>query len=142
MKKIVMPLLFLSSLLLADFSRNSNQEVVIDNNSKLMWQDDSDAKTIQKTWDEAKSYCENLSLSGFSNWRLPTLDELKMITDLSKKKLVINDNFTNTASSVYWSSTLNDSNPNLAWNINFFDGKVSYFYKTGSRFIRCTRDKN
>ena len=89
-----------------------------------MWQDDSDAKTIQKTWDEAKSYCENLSLSGFSNWRLPTLDELKMITDLSKKKLVINDNFTNTASSVYWSSTLNDSNPNLAWNINFFDGKV------------------
>ncbi len=141
MKKIVMILFFISSLLLADFKKNSNQKIVIDNNTKLIWQDNLDAKTIKKTWDEAKNYCEDLTLADSSKWRLPTIDELKTILDLSKKKLVINDNFSNTASSVYWSSTLNESNPNLAWNINFFNGKISYFYKTGSRFVRCVRDE-
>jgi hypothetical protein len=29
------------------------------------------------TWDEAQSYCRNLSVGGFTEWRLPTIGELK-----------------------------------------------------------------
>jgi hypothetical protein len=28
-------------------------------------------------WDDAGSYCSSLTLGGFSNWRLPTLDEMR-----------------------------------------------------------------
>jgi tetratricopeptide (TPR) repeat protein len=33
-------------------------------------------------WQEAVAYCANLKLGGFSNWRLPTMDEVKAATEL------------------------------------------------------------
>jgi hypothetical protein len=34
-------------------------------------------------WNEANDYCSNLRLGGFSDWRLPTLNELRGIYDES-----------------------------------------------------------
>ncbi len=38
-------------------------------------------------WRVADTYCANLKLGGFYNWRLPTLDEVKAATELRKTKL-------------------------------------------------------
>jgi hypothetical protein len=45
----------------------------------LMWAKESNSSNV--TWNQAKSYCSNLRLGGYSNWRLPTIGELEAIYD-------------------------------------------------------------
>jgi hypothetical protein len=45
----------------------------------LMWAAKDNGKSV--TWPEARSYCGRLNLAGYSNWRLPTVDELAGIYD-------------------------------------------------------------
>jgi hypothetical protein len=45
----------------------------------LMWAEKDNDNDV--TWKEASNYCRNLSLGGYSNWRLPTIDELAGIYD-------------------------------------------------------------
>ena len=72
MKKtlLVMIMMMISTVVFADFSRWN--DIVTDNESTLMWQDDTAAKTVTKTWTEAITYCEDLSLGEYDDWRLPT----------------------------------------------------------------------
>ncbi|MET0753563.1 MAG: TIR domain-containing protein [Pyrinomonadaceae bacterium] len=57
----------------------STNEVIIDARNKLMWTKypaDADVN-----WDEAVKYCEELSLNGFNDWRLPSYLDLKATND-------------------------------------------------------------
>lgn len=54
---------------------------VTDNVTGLMWAQDQSEES--KTWTDAASYCENLSLGGYSDWRMPTIKELWSIRDQS-----------------------------------------------------------
>ena len=49
------------------------QEVVLDSTSGLMW-----SKVASKTmkWSSALAYCEKLNYAGFTDWRLPNINEL------------------------------------------------------------------
>ena len=59
-----------------------NQNIVKDLNTGLQWQQHI-ISTGSYTWDEAFLYCENLTYAGYSNWRLPTIQELLTIVDNS-----------------------------------------------------------
>lgn len=43
------------------------------------------------------------------------------------------------ASSNYWSSTSNVSNPNNAWNVNFNNGNDNWNNKDNDNYVRCVR---
>ena len=45
---------------------------LVDRKQGLMWQ----AKPVYKNWNQAGKYCQNLSLGGFTNWRVPNKGEL------------------------------------------------------------------
>lgn len=52
-------------------------EVVVDESAGLMWQRRSAERKM--AYDEALTYCENLSVSGYNDWRLPSISELKTL---------------------------------------------------------------
>jgi Protein of unknown function (DUF1566) len=51
-----------------------------DPSSGLMWQDYAEAGDyLHMPWEEAKTYCANLSFDGHDDWRLPTISELRSL---------------------------------------------------------------
>jgi hypothetical protein len=50
-----------------------------DPSTGLMWTAKDNGSDI--SWGKAVKYCQNLSLAGYSNWRLPSIDELQNIYD-------------------------------------------------------------
>ena len=52
------------------------KNVVLDNETKMMWQK---AHSKAMHHEQAKEYCEKLSLDGYNDWRLPTIDDLRSL---------------------------------------------------------------
>ena len=128
----------------------------------LIW---SEQPSNKMTYYEAKQYCENLSEIGFTNWRLPNIDELRMLIQnhagtetggtcrisekagkLSSKDLTNNcrgrsgNNFSKfDDKGLLWSSSTRSDSTGSAWFINFSDGTVDYSYANYAYFVRCVR---
>jgi hypothetical protein len=116
---------------------------VIDDKNKLMWQDTKANTKILVTQDQAIEYCKKLTLSGFGDWELPTVENVETIIDKKRVRaqLMINKAFKHVRKDNYW---LKDR----TWLRNF--GKYGYyiFFKSGSiyyqnrtypKYVRCVR---
>ena len=79
----------------------------------------------------------SLALCGFTDWRMPTVDELQGIVDYGTTNPSINSSwFPNTQSARYWSSSPNVGYSNYAWYVSFLNGSVdgSYYGSSGYYF--------
>lgn len=88
------------------FTDNGNGTVT-DGKAKLMWMKTPPDQAMY--WDNAKAYTDSLSLAGYTDWRLPTLKELKEMMKISKIKDApyeckwLNENgFSNVLPKAYW----------------------------------------
>lgn len=144
----------------ADFIRDGN--IVEDNKTKLLWQDDTGVLKNIKSLDEAKQQCKNLSLQD-KKWRLPSYLELLSIVDYGKLNPSINPIFENLGESkqtnpasingvapvlhtaLYWTSTPLARDPkHMVWTVDFMDGHTMgmHLEKNGfkKKFVRCVSD--
>ena len=111
---------------------------VTDTGTGLMWQQ-ATAPGVY-TWEKALSYCDNLSLAGHSDWRLPTAKELQSIADYSRGNPAIDAAaFPDTAASGYWSSTTDPGSPNQAFMSDFYLGDVGFLDKSIAMYVRAVR---
>ncbi|MCH9814212.1 MAG: DUF1566 domain-containing protein [Epsilonproteobacteria bacterium] len=143
MKHFLLFLTFTFSLLHAELIRQDGY--VQDLTTQLDWQDDySDNKDVVKTalWDEAVRYCDNLSLDGFDDWRLPTNQELLTLVDYETDSPAISKVFVNAAGFYYWSQTTYMMDKTFAWGVDFADGRTNIGNKSKVKtFVRCVRSK-
>ncbi len=110
--------------------------VTLDTDTKLIWQDNSDAKTVKKDWQGAIDYCENLNLAGYTDWKLPDFNNLSA---LYPKKASLQNIVT---SGYYWSSSPFVSGSSYAWGVGFGYGDAGWDDKSASVLVRCVRDSN
>jgi hypothetical protein len=130
----------------------NDDNTLTDDNTGLMWQQQDDGNTYtwyqaSGTYDEMynpalENVCGNLVLSGYTDWRLPTKDELISIVDYaipSPNKTIKTTYFPDTKSSGYWSSTTYANYPGYAWAVYFYDGGVYSSSKYFDVYVRCVR---
>ena len=149
MKKIIFGLIGMSVVLLADFSRDNTKEVVLDSQTCLMWQDNKGAKNGYHEWEDALDYCNNLDLGGYTNWRLPNMNEAITILNFPAESLdntyydYINQTFKNVRSE-YWTSTKSywGNSSGTRWIINYGTG-IMYgnLDEKSNMNVRCVRNK-
>lgn len=118
-------------------------------------------------WDDAITYCRNLDEGGYTDWRLPTISELRTliqncpatetggecgVTDscLSYSECWNNAcNGCNRDSSgkysklddagIFWSSSVRSDGSGNAWYVYFNYGHVYYYSKSLTASVRCVR---
>ncbi|MCL6584441.1 MAG: DUF1566 domain-containing protein, partial [bacterium] len=115
---------------------------VTDTSTSLMWQQDTAGPM---NWEEAINYCENLSLGGYTDWRLPNRNELQSLLDYNHFSPAIDATvFPNTANTAYWSSTTYAGDPECAWLVDFYQGNVfgPYRYNKSDKvyYVRAVRE--
>jgi hypothetical protein len=120
------------------YTRDDSKEIVTDNITGLMWQDNSEAKTLKLTWQGAMDYCDGSSLGGYSDWRLPAVEELEDIVDYGRSPS-IDPTFKNVENTWYWSSTSISGGTDHAWLVFFGYGYVYSNYKGYDGYLRCVR---
>ena len=86
-------------------------------------------------WNSAKTACEELILNGYSDWHLPSKEELNSVY-VNLKQVGVGG-FASKDYSYYWSST-EDGDDN-GWGFTFDDGDVYYYSKTSTNYVRAVR---
>jgi hypothetical protein len=88
------------------------------------------------TWTEALTYANDLNLCGFTDWRLPNINELKSLVNSEVPILATFLNaqgFSGVQAAPYWSSTSHAAVPTVsAWYISMSDGRMDGGSKDGS----------
>lgn len=118
-----------------------SENVVLDIDKNLMWQDDEDVTLFKSNWTLAKEYCQSLTLNGYIDWRLPTIKELQTIVDVTKKNPAINEQFKFCQTTSYWSNNQDIKNQSYAWYVGFETGAVFIGSKDYDCFVRCVRER-
>lgn len=139
MKKILLSLICISTVLLADYTRGDDNNTVTDNATKLMWQDDIYVSVNHFTWYQAINSCEGLTLNGYSDWRLPNINELYSIVDRDRSYPAHDPSFLYAAPDFYWSSTTRIADPAFAWYLRADNGVDHMALKTDINYFRCVR---
>lgn len=116
--------------------------------SGVLWVRDA-SKCGAMDWNAAMALPKNFNYAGFSDWRLPTKDELRALTAFAKGKPggakpfeTLNDElFTNVRPDYYWTDNDKGENKLFAWAINMATGEVSDDQKTMKHQVILVRSE-
>ena len=108
---------------------------ILDIKTNFLWQQSPSDKRF--TWEKANEYCKSLTLAGYNDWRLPTIDELKVLINRKYRPSI--DPIFEYEIGWHWSSSTSVLGPDYAWLVNFVSGGVGNGYKGGVGFVRAVR---
>ena len=109
----------------------SGDAVVIDHATGLMWPKDWNGAASDynatKSFYNAIIFANNLVFAGFSDWRIPNINEYLTLIDYSRYALALPTIFTpSPVNGTYRTSTSSAYNTSRCWTISFYYGAQSY----------------
>ena len=112
-------------------------DTVLDNVTGLTWQ--RNAPSTLCTQADAITYCQGLSLGGFSSgWRLPGKKELESLVDFGASPTIDKTAFPN-ARFDFWTATPVHGRPSKGWFVDFDFGESMFTGNDSSFYARCVR---
>ena len=87
----------------------------------------------------AVAHCEAFRLGGFTDWRLPMMEELRGLVDYSRRNPAIDTAAFDCKPEAYWSSSPVAGWPGHAWGVYFGGGLVHYWDRYDELFVRPVR---
>jgi hypothetical protein len=109
---------------------------VTDNLTGLMWVRTPDSAT--RTWANALTYANGLTLCGYTDWRLPNVNELESLVNAEQANTATwlnGQGFSNVQALFYWSSSTYAYSTAGAWGVGMGVGYVGGYGKTGSYYV-------
>jgi hypothetical protein len=105
-------------------------DTVLDTATQLTWQRQVSAAM---SWDGAATHCTG-------GWRVPRLKELQTLLDVSRQRPAIDViTFPDTPPERFWTATVQTSNANAAWTVDFNHGAASTSPQGDMNHVRCVR---
>lgn len=106
---------------------NNGDGTITDLDTNLMW---SQVPSGSLSWNAALSYAENLTLGGYSDWRMPNVKELESLVDFTRATVASPSTttapclnrtlFPAATATTYWSSSSQKAGtPTAAWVVEF-----------------------
>ena len=133
MRYILWSLMVSTTLLISATSK-------VDEKTSLVWQDNSAVLDSELTYDEALSYCKDLKLDGFDDWRVPTIKEFYTIIDLRVNRPALKRGFEARNDDKFWTAVASAKNPKKeAWRISMSFGEAELYNKKRAYHVRCVR---
>ncbi len=125
------------------FSSGTGTEAdcITDNLTGLIWQKNGNLGGAM-TWNNAIDYANNFNLCGYSDWRLPNVNELESLVNagVSNTSAWLNtQGFINVQADYYWSSTTYANDTSSAWVVGMLNEYVGYPYKSNNYYVLPVR---
>lgn len=119
---------------------------VTDNLTGLIWEQKNETNDpLTYTYNDAAVYCENLSLGGFDDWRMPSRKEYATILNLGRLSPSLDTAYfpffirTNPTDIYYWTSSDYHDDPGQSWIMQLSFGIIDKGPKTSLYKVRCVR---
>lgn len=123
---------------------------VTDIRTELTWKKCSEGQSWNGTicsgsvsshnWADALNRGLSTSYAGFSDWRLPSINELESLIENCASYPTINiDVFPNTPATMFWSGSPYVGGSDLAWYLGFYYGHSNYSYRHFELSVRLVR---
>jgi len=128
-----------------NFIDNGNN-TISDPATALMWQ--KEGSNVPLNYQSGTDYVNQLNIiqyKGFSDWRLPTIEELITLLTPKKNPFFINTLFIHNKGLQYWSAdklaahTPFGENVNSAWGVDFSFGYVFWSYLKTENYVKAVR---
>ena len=121
-----------------DCDLDPSNDVVTDNLTGLIWIRLPD--NIHRTWEESLAYANDLDRCGYSNWRLPNINELTSMIHNGEQDIAAWLNaspptyFIGVESYYHWSSTTDRAARSSAMVVDLWDGSITNLSKGGDSY--------
>lgn len=109
---------------------------VTDTKTKLMWMQCAEGQSGPRCEGRAQEYMWDMAMSlpvqlnqrggfaGYTDWRLPTAQELHSLVRLDERPTICSEAFPNAPLDMFWSSTVVDAGRKEVWNVYFGSGSM------------------